>query len=167
VWTVNQETSNASRLHIDDATGEPAAHPDTGNIVDVFPVGRLPYTYSDFTGLGLRTVTRPSGEYRVPIQGCAGTDKAHWMNIAWGATTPAGTSVEIYVRAGDDLATLNSAPIYGPWLVSPADLQQPPGPVPDSRYILLIIRLISEDRETTPIVHSYSVDWACPGEPVD
>ncbi len=167
VWTVNQETSNASRLHIDDATGEPAAHPDTGNIVDVFPVGRLPYTYSDFTGLGLRNVTRPSGEYRVPIQGCQGTDQAHWTSIDWGATTPPGTRVEIYVRAGDDLATLNAAPIYGPWLVSPADLQAAPGPVPDARYLLLIIRLISEDRETTPIVHSYSVDWSCPGEPVD
>lgn len=168
VWTVNQNTSNASRLHIDAATGEPAAHPATGNVVDVFPVGRYPYTYSDFTGLGLRVVTRPTGEYAVPIQGCMGDDEATWLRVNWDATTPPDTSVEIYVRAGNDLATLNQATLYGPWTTSPADLQAAPqGPVPDTRYLLLIIRLISQDREATPIVHGYSVEWACPGDPVD
>ncbi len=167
IWGVNQATSNATRMHIDPVSGEPAAHPVTGNTVDTFPTGPNPYTYSDFTGLALRTVTRPTGEYSIPIQGCAGTDQASWLGVTWEATTPAGTSVEILVRAGDDLATLGSAPLYGPWTVSPADLQMPPGPVPDSRYMLLIIRLISDDREATPIVHGYSVEWSCPGEPVD
>jgi streptogramin lyase len=167
IWTVNQATSNISRLHVDQTTLEPAAHPMTGNIVDVFPVGRNPYTYSDFTGLGLRTVTRPSGEYTIPIQGCMGTDEAHWIALNWDATTPPDTAVELYVRAGNDLATLNAQPQYGPWTVSPADLQMPPGPVPDSRYLLVTIRLLSNDNEATPIVHAFSVDWACPGEPVD
>jgi streptogramin lyase len=166
VWTVNQSTSNASRLHIDATTGEPAPHPQTGNIVDVFRVGRQPYTYSDFTGLGLRVVTRPTGEYRMPIQGCTGTAQATWTEITWSATTPPATSVEIYVRVGDNLATLSAQPLYGPWITSPANLQAPPGPVPDGRYLLLIIRLISEDREATPIVHGVSVEWSCPGEPV-
>ncbi len=163
VWTVNQATSNTSRLHIDLVTGQPAPHPVTGNTVDVFPVGREPYTYSDFTGLGLRNVVRPTGEYRVPIQGCPGTEIANWTGVTWESTTPPGTSVEIFVRAGDDLATLDTAPLYGPWLVSPADLQMPPGPVPSTRFILLIIRLISTDRESTPIVHGYGVQWNCPG----
>lgn len=167
VWTVNQNTSNASRLHVDQGTLEPAAHPITSNTVDVFPVGRLPYTYSDFTGLGLRTVTRPSGDYTVPIQGCASGEAAKWLGITWSATTPPNTSVEIWVRAGDDLATLGQQPLFGPWLTSPADFSLPPGPVPDAKFLLLTIRLISADRETTPVVHSYSVQWACAGEPVD
>jgi streptogramin lyase len=168
VWAINQgvdgqlATSTASRLHIDSVTGQPAAHPTTNNIVDTFPVGLNPYTYSDFTGLGLRTVTRPSGEYVVPIQGCMNGEAAQWLRINWMATEPPGTEVEVYVRAGNDLATLNQAPLFGPWTVSPADLQQPPGPVPDARYLLLIIRLISQDRESTPIVHSYNVEWSCP-----
>ncbi len=164
VWAINQQTSTASRLHIDQNTGQPAAHPTTGNIVDTFPTGLHPYTYSDFTGLGLRTVTRPSGEYIVPIQGCANNDQATWLRIDWSATEPPGTEVEVYVRAGDDLATLNQAPLFGPWTVSPAELSQPPGPVPASRYLLLIIRLISQDRQSTPIVHSYNVEWSCPGD---
>ncbi len=164
VWAINQTTSSASRLHIDAVSGQPVAHPTTGNIVDTFPVGLNPYTYSDFTGLGLRTVTRPSGEYLVPIQGCTGNEQATWTEVAWTSTEPPGTEVEIYVRAGDDLATLNQAPLFGPWLVSPANLQVPPGPVPASRYLLLIIRMISQDRESTPIVHSYNVEWSCPGD---
>jgi len=63
VWTANNQTSNASRLHIDPTTGEPAPHPGTGDIVDVFPVGQTPDVHSDFTGLGYRRVTRPDGEY--------------------------------------------------------------------------------------------------------
>ncbi len=164
VWAVNQSTSSTSRIHIDTVTGEPAPHATTGNIVDTFPTGPNPYTYSDFTGLGLRTVTRPSGEYLVPIQGCTGNEQATWTEVTWTATEPPGTEVEIFVRAGDDLATLNQAPIFGPWTVSPANLTLPPGPVPPARYLLLIIRMTSQDRESTPIVHSYNVEWSCPGD---
>jgi len=167
VWTIDRNRNSATRLHIDQTTLEPANHPVTGNQQDSFPTGDLPYTYSDFTGLGLRTVTRPTGDYVVPIQGCADGAQARWVAVVWDATTPPATSVEIWVRSGDDLATLDSQPIYGPWLVSPADLQMPPGPVPDGVYLQLTIRLISDDREATPIVHSYSVQWACPGEPIE
>jgi hypothetical protein len=31
-------------------------------------------------------------------------------------------------------------------------------------YLQLTLRLISEDGEATPIVHSVSVDWGCPFE---
>ena len=31
-----------------------------------------PYTYSDFTGFGLRNFTRPAGTYTYVIQGCNG-----------------------------------------------------------------------------------------------
>jgi streptogramin lyase len=167
VWTVNQRTSNASRLHIDQTTKEPAPHPMTGNQIDTYPVGPEPYTYSDFTGLGLRIVTRASGEYSVPIQGCVDGAPAEWLSVNFDATTPPNTRVQIWVRSGNDLATLKTQPIYGPWEMSPADLQSPPGPVPDGRYLLLIIRLISEDRESTPIVHGYEVQWACPPPPVE
>jgi streptogramin lyase len=165
VWAVNQSSSTASRLHIDQITGEPAPHPTTGNTVDSFPVGQNPYTYSDFTGLGLRTVTNPSGDYIVPIQGCTSGRPAHWVNVSWTQTTPPGTHVQVYVRAGNDLATLDQQPQFGPWTVSPADLQLPPGPVPDSKYLLLTIRLLSDDRESTPIVHSYNVQWSCDDAP--
>ena len=95
VWTVNQNTSNASRLHIDPVTLEPAPHPTTGNMVDTFPVGYAPYTYSDFTGLALRTVTRPSGDYIVQYEGCPDMEKAHWDAVEFDASAPAGSAVQI------------------------------------------------------------------------
>jgi len=177
VWTINQSGAfggSASRLHIDQTSLEPANHATTGNMIDVFQTGGnpagtgsgAPYTYSDFTGLGLRTVTRPQGDYTVKIQGCADGAAAVWHAVTWDATLPANTSVEIWVRVGDDLATVGSAPIYGPWLVSPADLSMAPGPVPDGVYLELTIRLISEDQETTPIVHAYEVQHSCPNDPI-
>ena len=166
VWTVNQNTSNASRLHIDQTTLEPAAHPMTGNIFDQYPVGPNPYTYSDFTGLGARIVTQPLGDYTTTLQACSDAAQATWLSVDWMATTPPNTSVEIWVRVGDDLATIDAQPIYGPWTMSPADLQMPPGPVPMASYMKLTIRLKSSDGESTPIVHSYNVSWACPGEPI-
>jgi hypothetical protein len=160
VWTINQNSSNASRLFVNPVSGEPAAGP-SGNMVDVFPVGRAPYTYSDFTGIGLRTVTRPSGTYTAVYNPCPGDSKARWGLVDFKATTPPRTRVELSVRTWDIDST--TAQSFGKWIVSPADLQQAPGPVPDSRFLELSLHLVSEDRESSPILHSYELQWKCPG----
>ena len=75
VWTVNRGTSNVSRLHIDGVTGQPAPHPTSGNIVDVFAVGPGPNTHhSDFTGLGLRLVTRSNTLRYYTVAPCRAID---------------------------------------------------------------------------------------------
>ena len=33
------------------------------------------------------------------------------------------------------------------------------------KNLLLILRVISDDRESTPIVHSYNVQWSCDDAP--
>ena len=162
VWTVNQTTSNVSRMHIDPATGNPAAHPVTGDVIDVFPVGANPYVHSDFTGLGYRRVTRPDGEYSARITPCAGDRPAHWLTAEWEATTPAGTRVELWLRAGNDAATVGQAPLQGPWTASPADLQSLPGPVGDRVALLFTLRLVSDNPAASPVVHSYRVTRTCP-----
>jgi hypothetical protein len=110
----------------------------------------------DFTGLGA-PVTRPTGEYSIPIQGCLGTDQAHWLAVNFDATTPPDTAVEIDERAGDDLATLNQQTLYGPWTVSPADLQVPRGRCP-TRATSWWSSACSADANP-PIVHGFA-DWA-------
>ncbi|MBI4510889.1 MAG: hypothetical protein HY698_14750 [Deltaproteobacteria bacterium] len=163
VWTVNQSTSNASRIKLDPNTGAPVVA--TGAVDDVFPVGLAPYTYSDFTGIGLRTITRPRGDYTTVLEGCTDGEKAHWTSIKYDATAPAMTTLELWVRAGDDLATLAAQPLIGPFLIPPANLQAAPGPVADSKFLQVTFRLTSLDRETSPIVRSYEVKWTCPREP--
>ena len=161
VWVVNQATSNVSRLHIDPASGNPAPHALTGNLVDTFPAGPNPYTYSDFTGLDMQLKLKPRGQYTAAAQGCRGGERARWTQATWSAATPAGTEVRIFARAADDLAALHAAPILGPWTSSAADLQAPPGPLPDSRYLQLIVELTSETWDTTPVVYSYQAEGRC------
>ena len=103
VWVVNQATSDVSRLHIDPISGNPAPHARTGNIVDTFPVGPNPYTYSDFTGLDMQLKLRPRGQYTTAAQGCRAGERATWTQAAWSAATPAGTDVRIFARVADDL----------------------------------------------------------------
>lgn len=160
-WAINNGGNNASRLYIDPTTHQPANHPVTGNMVDLFPVGSTPYTYSDFTGLGLRTVTRSSGDYTVTLHPCSGNEQAYFESIEFDAVTPAGTSIEVWVRVGNNLATLGSQPQYGPWTVSPAMLQLPPGPVPNASYMRITFRLISADRQSTPVLRGYEAQWYC------
>lgn len=59
VWTVNGDSDDVARLHLDPVTRDPAPHPDTGNTVDLFPVGDSGEASGDFSGNALRTITRP------------------------------------------------------------------------------------------------------------
>lgn len=59
VFSVNAGSNDVSRLHIDPITLEPAPHPGTGNVVDLFPVGDVIESNGDFTGLAMQTIVRP------------------------------------------------------------------------------------------------------------
>lgn len=126
VWAVNQSTSNLSRLHIDPVLGEPAPHATTGNYVDTFPAGPNPYTFGDFTGLGLRTLTRAhSSSHLMQIEqvigGVGGRVKRQAVQLrmralgqnvlslarirAWDAT---GSNPVLIVDFGSDVANGNA-----------------------------------------------------------
>ena len=161
VWTANRGVDSVTRLHIDQNTGEPANNPLTGNQMDTFKsTGPDPYTYSDFTGLSARIVTNPGGSYAIPIQGCAGV-RSDWSQVSWDATVPAGTSLEVYVRVSDNFDDLDTAPAYGPWTTSPADLDKPPvGPVPNSNFLRLEFHLATTN-QSTPVIRAFDVQWGC------
>ncbi|MBT8491558.1 MAG: hypothetical protein KJO07_00750, partial [Deltaproteobacteria bacterium] len=195
VWTVNQDNSNVTKLSIDTANdldgdglvGDPlgvTVGNKTGNITATKYLydsengnNAAPYTYSDFTGLSLRAVTRPSGLYSIAMQGCPGEAEADWRGVSFDAVIPnTATAVQVFVQVGNDLATLKDQPSYGPWTVSPIDLDSPapspPAPmgqgvVPDGAYLRLTFVLISEDRISTPIVRGYNVDWTCPSSGIE
>ncbi|MCD6499603.1 MAG: hypothetical protein J7M25_15035, partial [Deltaproteobacteria bacterium] len=158
VWGMSYDASTATKIDLD-----PAGNPvDLTNNVYVVPVGLNPYTYSDFTGYGLRNFTRPRGTYRYIMEGCGDSQETHWIKVEWNATTPPGTSVRVRVRVGDDTQTFGAW--FGPWDQSPAVLTDPPeGPVlPDpAPYIQVEFELMSDDQETTPVVHDYKVVWDC------
>jgi hypothetical protein len=45
---------------------------------------------------------------------------------------------------------------------SPADLLEPPGPVPPGNFLEIELVLISEDERTSPTVRDLSVQYLCP-----
>jgi hypothetical protein len=73
-----------------------------------FPVdpGNTLYTYSDMTGILLRTVTLKQGEWIQDFD--SGYAKPVWDHLAWTANIPQNTSITIQVRAADTEAAFGA-----------------------------------------------------------
>lgn len=128
--------------------------------VQSFPVGKNPYTYSDFTGFGLSTVVRPNGFWRGVISGCArSTEKSDWKRLTWTEIQPAGTSVRMRVRVADTVDGLASAPWFGPWEDPPVDLDA--AGVPDSFFLEAEAQLSTTDPAVRPAFVGFQVDFDC------
>lgn len=96
VWGVNFTSNNISKWRGTD-----------GFPLGVFPVGNLPYTYTDATGLTVRTNTSPTGTWTATQDGGPG---ATWGTITWNTepqgSEPPGTSITVEARAADTEAAL-------------------------------------------------------------
>ncbi len=159
VWGISHSGSHATRIDLD-TNGDPV---DINNASCTVPVGANPYTYSDFTGYGLRNFTRPRGTYSLLLEGCTGEGQStRWLSVDWNATTPAGTAVQLRVRSGDDPVGMGTW--FGPWLTSPAVLDASPvGPVAPmpARFLHVEFELSTTDQDHTPILHDFTVAWDC------
>jgi len=114
------------------------------------------YTYSDFTGYQLRNFTAPRGIYRRIIEGCS--LYSSWKSLSWEAEVPEGTRLSFYVRVANTREELPLAHRHGPYEQSPADLSE----VPKSTFMQLeFILESSADRERSPTLRSYKIEWAC------
>jgi len=149
VWLINQDSGSATRL--DPATG----------VAREFPVGDVPYTYSDFTGFALRTFTAPNGTIREVVQGCA-SGPSEWERLDWDVTLPARTHVEVRVRVANRELDLPSAEWVGPFRALPVDLTAPPGPLPTGRYMEIEAMLVSDNEVSSPVLRGLSVQLNCP-----
>ncbi|WP_310386392.1 hypothetical protein [Roseateles sp.] len=75
-----------------------------GAPLGTFPVGNMPYTYSDAAGFAARNSTIPSGTWTVKFDsGAAGTA---WGKINWTDLVPAGALIEVQARTADNEADL-------------------------------------------------------------
>ena len=128
-------------------------------------MGSGPYTYSDFTGFGLRNFTAPRGGYKMIVEGCEKLD-TDWMTLDASTTLPPDTRVEFRIKVAetrDELADPAIA-VFGPWVTSadgqnelPADLNA----LPPHRFAEIEIFLVSTDREATPILRGVDLRFQC------
>jgi len=156
IWGVDKKYNAASRLQVD-ANGNVKS-----STTVAVPVGKHPYTYSDFTGYGLANFVRPQGRWSYLHKPCTGDEKATWKRVTWKATTPPGTSVTLRVRTGDTLTTLGSW--SNEFSATPAEIG--PGNVnavsPNPAAMLQVeFTLASKDKTYSPTLHEYAVAYTC------
>lgn len=147
---INNQSGNAMRVHR-----------DTGDVLRSTKQGAGLYTYSDFTGYQLRKFTAPRGTYKHIFEACS--DLAKWKEAIWDAATPAGTTLQVYVKVANTLAGLDDMSIvrYGPFTQSPVDLAA--AGVPMGKYLRIEFVLLSNDGKSSPVLKGFNVKWECGG----
>jgi streptogramin lyase len=134
-----------------------------------FPVdpGYTLYTYSDMTGILLRTVTVHQGEWVQDYD--SGYVAAVWDHIEWTATVPIGTTVSIQVRAasseadfGAGLATAWCGPFLTPVPSSGANSQSLAGCpwLNGHRWLQFDVRLGTTIDGVRPSVSDIKAFWS-------
>lgn len=92
VWVIHRLANKLSKFN-----GTNGAH------LGVFDTGDGPYTYSDATGLGLRSVIAGIGFWTVTFDSEVSNEA--WGTISWHSLEPHGTSVKVEVRSSNDKVT--------------------------------------------------------------
>jgi hypothetical protein len=185
IWGINQQEGSATHLKVD-AMGNVLNNgtPDVIPLEDrpaaaenacQTPVGGTsgqckvhPYTYSDFTGFGLRNFTNPHGFYSWLQTGC-GPMKTKWLKVLWDASLPAGTNITMRARSADDPTAIGQATFTGDYPSSPtgasssADLAIMPGPVTPnpSGFLQVEFDLTTVDKSQTPALKSFQIIYEC------
>ena len=174
IWGINQTSSSATHFKVDSTgtqTGidqidlnDDAHLPTVVNVAQIHHQPPVPYTYSDFTGFGLRNFTNPRGFYTYKIEGC-GAGKTKWLKVVWDASVPQGTSLSVKARSADTSMGLDSATYTAPYSMSPGDLQAAPGPVmPNpSGWLQVEFDLSTTANNVTPALKSFNVVYECVG----
>lgn len=128
-----------------------------GAPLGVFPVGNMPYTYSDATGLVARNVTNPTGTWTVVYD--SGNNGTAWNNINWNDMTPADTSIEVAFRTAESEADLTLSPYQA---TNKGDALTSSG-----RFIQVQSRLNGNEQGDTPILFDLSIAAVDAGCDVD
>jgi hypothetical protein len=122
----------------------------------------LPYTYSDFTGFGLRNFTNPRGSYSDIVMSCA-PDRGKFLAVEWDAEEPPGTKIQMRARSAATIQDLRTAPWTGLYQTSPADLSMAPGPLAPNPAGFVQVEFILQTtvRDATPKLKSFRVIHIC------
>jgi hypothetical protein len=153
-----------------DADGHPWVNNNSGNVVRIHrdtgvilrtaqqPAGL--YTYSDFTGYQLRNFTAPQGSFRQTFTAPECGTETIWRYLIWDAVVPPKTSIQAFVTVSNDMSELTNPSLRkGPFTSSPADLRA--AGVPKGQYLRVEFLLKSDDRQVSPKLKSFDVNYEC------
>ncbi|MBM4394496.1 MAG: thrombospondin type 3 repeat-containing protein [Deltaproteobacteria bacterium] len=146
LWSVNNQTSNATKI---DAA--------TRTVVNTYPVGSNPYTYSDMTGYAAKSITAPSGYYRQVFTGWPNADTI-WTQLFVAADLPGAgkTYLKVRYRTAAAASELGDQTWVGPF-----------GPFPPATFPLSLqatgavleveVQLLTDDANYIPTLKSMTV----------
>ena len=171
IWGINQDSSSAVHFKVDDqgnVVGGPDVVPldDKPNSPENFcgqgTCKPHPYTYSDFTGFGLRNFTNPQGYYAWVQEGHCEPGKTKFLKVEWDAFTPPGTSITLSVRTADSKTVLENSPWIGTWDASPAVLENAPGPLdPNPTNFIEVLFELTTQNDDSPKLKSFQIIASC------
>ncbi len=150
--TVVDANDDVWLIHLDAALVAKFSGVD-GSPLGTFPTGRYPYTYSDASGLGLRT-SFPTGTWTVIYD--SGVDAFVWngSNVTWNSSEPAGTQVTVRVRSSNDQTVWSQwEAVTGPFATTPS-----------GQYLEVEAMLLLSAGETSPVLYDLTVSPACAPE---
>src|SRR5439155_20849586 len=117
-----------------------------------------PYTYSDFTGFGLRNFSTPRGFYsRLITSPCP--QETRWIRAEWTAEVPPKTSLSARYRAGTTMVPDMS---WTAW--SPDDASSPmqlTGIEAKNSTLQLEFDLATTDMKVTPKLQEFRIIYEC------
>ena len=177
VWGISYSGSVATRIQVD-AMGNMKA-PDLTSAPqgqNLCPAGDTcvmrgiqggepnPYTYSDFTGFGLRNFTRSKGSYGYVYPGCAMGQETRWVKIVWDADVPPNTTLTVKARSGKTANLTDGS--WGMWTQefpdTPADLASTLSPnKKDSGFLQFQFSFGTMDKAAVPRLKSFEVYFEC------
>jgi streptogramin lyase len=151
IWVVNLGGGYANRFNRD------CSHDQTIEI----HAGVNTYTYSDMTGMQLRTVTTKEGHWVQDFD--TGYASPIWYSAEWSATAPPNTGVEVTFKAADTEGGLQSSPTApcGPFATPPADLTTCPQ-LNGHRWLEADVRLWTKQDGVRPKFSDLKLYWARP-----
>ncbi len=171
-WAVSQDSSSVVHYGVDD-TGELVSGPDVVELDDKEGEEETfcghsyckphPYTYSDFTGFGLRNFTNPQGFYAWTESGNCPPGQTKFVEVRWDAETPPETAITMRARSAGEIAALDDAIWTGQYDASPANLLVAPGPLEPnpSSHLQVLFELTTEDPQATPKLKGFEITYRC------
>lgn len=143
VWVIHRVANKLSKFY-----------GTNGTAMCVRDTGDSPYTYSDATGLGLRSVIAGIGFWTVTFD--SEVSNAPWGTISWHSFEPNGTSVKVEVRSSNDNA--NWFPLGWETVTNGTLLST----TPNGRYLQIETALQIMSGEVSPILYDLTVQSSGP-----
>ena len=150
IWAVNRGSNNAMRID-----------PDSGDVIATVRTGTAPYTYSDFTGFGLRTFAAPFGSWHGDVNACPPSGNPDWERLTWAADVPPSGRIAVWLRATARPELIANAPRIGPFDQSPVDLREVPE-VEGKAHLRIELELRTDNFDESPVLKNVHVQYHCP-----